>query len=300
MNKFTWIIGIGMALSACHNSDNDYEASGVFEATETLVSAQGSGELLRFDVEEGMELQAGVAIGYIDTIQLHLQKQQVRGNLQAAAARRYDVERQIASLRQQIATQRKEQQRFANLLKDNAANQKQLDDIEAQIALLEKQLSAQKETLHKTNLAAGGDILSLEAQLALLDDKIRKCIIASPVGGTVLAKYAERGELASQGKPLFKVADLTQMDLRAYITADQLTRLKIGQTVRVFADEGESGRREYPGKITWISDKAEFTPKTIQTRDERANLVYAVKITVRNDGYIKRGMYGEIKLESEE
>ncbi len=300
MNKFTWIIGIGMALSACHNSDNDYEASGVFEATETLVSAQGSGELLRFDVEEGMELQAGVAIGYIDTIQLHLQKQQVRGNLQAAAARRYDVERQIASLRQQIATQRKEQQRFANLLKDNAANQKQLDDIEAQIAFLEKQLSAQKETLHKTNLAAGGDILSLEAQLALLDDKIRKCIIASPVGGTVLAKYAERGELASQGKPLFKVADLTQMDLRAYITADQLTRLKIGQTVRVFADEGESGRREYPGKITWISDKAEFTPKTIQTRDERANLVYAVKITVRNDGYIKRGMYGEIKLESEE
>ena len=300
MNKFTWIIGIGMVLSACHNSDNDYEASGVFEATETLVSAQGSGELLRFDVEEGMELQAGVAIGYIDTIQLHLQKQQVRGNLQAAAARRYDVERQIASLRQQIATQRKEQQRFANLLKDNAANQKQLDDIEAQIAFLEKQLSAQKETLHKTNLAAGGDILSLEAQLALLDDKIRKCIIASPVRGTVLAKYAERGELASQGKPLFKVADLTQMDLRAYITADQLTRLKIGQTVRVFADEGESGRREYPGKITWISDKAEFTPKTIQTRDERANLVYAVKITVRNDGYIKRGMYGEIKLESEE
>ena len=299
MNKFTWIIGIGMALSACHNSDNDYEASGVFEATETLVSAQGSGELLRFDVEEGMELQAGVAIGYIDTIQLHLQKQQVRGNLQAAAARRYDVERQIASLRQQIATQRKEQQRFANLLKDNAANQKQLDDIEAQIAFLEKQLSAQKETLHKTNLAAGGDILGLEAQLALLDDKIRKCIIASPVGGTVLAKYAERGELASQGKPLFKVADLTQMDLRAYITADQLTRLKIGQTVRVFADEGESGRREYPGKITWISDKAEFTPKTIQTRDERANLVYAVKVAVKNDGYIKRGMYGEIKIDEE-
>lgn len=297
MKRLTWIIGISIALASCNHSANDYDASGVFEATETVVSAQGTGELTDFDIEEGMELKTGIPVGCIDTIQLHLQKRQLLGNLQSAAARRYDVERQIASIRQQIATQRKEQQRFSNLVKDNAANQKQLDDINAQIALLEKQLSAQEETLHNTNLAAGGDILSLQAQLALLDDKIRRCIITSPVDGTVLAKYAERGELASQGKPLFKVADVERMYLRVYITADLLTRMKIGQPVRVFADEGQEDRREYPGKVTWISDKAEFTPKTIQTRDERANLVYAVKVAVRNDGYIKRGMYGEIKLD---
>lgn len=297
MRHLVWIIGTGLLLASCNGSDKEYDASGVFEATETVVSAQGAGELLRFDIEEGMELKAGAELGCIDTIQLHLQKQQLSGSLKSAASRRYDVERQIASIRQQIATQRREQQRFAALVRDNAANWKQLDDIEAQIALLEKQLAAKQETLANTNSGAEGDIQSIEAQIKLLDDRIRKCVITSPVDGTVLAKYAERGELASQGKPLFKVAEISRMYLRVYVTADLLTRLKIGQTVRVFADEGESGRREYAGKVTWISDKAEFTPKTIQTRDERANLVYAVKVAVKNDGLIKCGMYGEIKTD---
>lgn len=298
MRRFILFIGLSLSLASCGDSDNEYDASGVFEATETIVSAQGTGELLRFDIEEGMELKADSPVGCIDTIQLHLQKLQLAGNLQSAASRRYNVEQQVASIRQQIATQRKEQQRFANLVKDNAANQKQLDDIEAQIALLEKQLSARQETLNNTNSGANGDIQSLQAQIALLNDKIQKCIISSPISGTVLTKYAERGELASPGKALFKVADMRRINLRAYVTADQLTRLKIGQAVRVFADEGHKGRKEYPGTLTWISDKAEFTPKTIQTRDERANLVYAIKIAVENDGYIKRGMYGEIKIDN--
>lgn len=298
MRRFILFIGLSLSLASCGDSDNEYDASGVFEATETIVSAQGTGELLRFDIEEGMELKADSPVGCIDTIQLHLQKLQLAGNLQSAASRRYNVEQQVASIRQQIATQRKEQQRFANLVKDNAANQKQLDDIEAQIALLEKQLSARQETLNNTNSGANGDIQSLQAQIALLNDKIQKCIISSPISGTVLTKYAERGELASPGKALFKVADMRRINLRAYVTADQLTRLKIGQAVRVFADEGRKGRKEYPGTLTWISDKAEFTPKTIQTRDERANLVYAIKIAMENDGYIKRGMYGEIKIDN--
>ncbi|MGI6219127.1 MAG: HlyD family secretion protein [Bacteroidaceae bacterium] len=298
MRRFILFIGLSLSLASCGDSDNEYDASGVFEATETIVSAQGTGELLRFDIEEGMELKADSPVGCIDTIQLHLQKLQLAGNLQSAASRRYNVEQQVASIRQQIATQRKEQQRFANLVKDNAANRKQLDDIEAQIALLEKQLSARQETLNNTNSGANGDIQSLQAQIALLNDKIQKCIISSPISGTVLTKYAERGELASPGKALFKVADMRRINLRAYVTADQLTRLKIGQAVRVFADEGRKGRKEYPGTLTWISDKAEFTPKTIQTRDERANLVYAIKIAVENDGYIKRGMYGEIKIDN--
>lgn len=171
-----------------------------------------------------------------------------------------------------------------------------MDDINEQIKLLEKQLSAKEETLIKGNESVYGDIKSLTAQIELIKDQIKKSIICSPINGTVLTKYMEKGELAVQGKALFKVADMENIYLRAYITADQLTTLKIGQEVKVYADQGKSDRKEYKGTVTWISDKAEFTPKTIQTRDERANLVYAVKVMVRNDGYIKRGMYGELKI----
>ncbi len=290
------MIGVGTLLGACTGSGKDYDASGVFEATEVIVSAQGTGELLQFDVEEGQVLQAGVQVGLVDTMQLYWQKRQLMGNLQAAESRHYDVSRQIASLKQQLATQERERARYERLVEANAANKKQLDDIEAQIALLEKQLAAQEETLVNGNLGVAGDARGLEAHIALIDDEIEKCVITSPIDGTVLSKYAERGELAATGRALFKVADMEHIYLRAYITAGQLTTLQIGQTVRVFADEGTSGRREYAGTVSWIADKAEFTPKTIQTRDERANLVYAVKVTVLNDGYIKRGMYGEMKI----
>lgn len=299
MKNSLFILGMFGVLSACGNGGKQYDASGVFEATEVIVSAQGAGEIMQFEIQEGTELTAGKTVGYIDTIQLHLQKRQLLANVQSAKSRRYDVARQIASVKQQIATQKKERNRYRNLIKANAANQKQLDDINEQILLLEKQLAAKEETLINGNNGVEGDIQGLEASIALINDQIRKCVIASPINGTVLAKYAERGELASKGRALFKVADMEHIDLRVYITADQLTSMKIGQQVKVYADQGETDRKEYQGKVSWISDKAEFTPKTIQTRDERANLVYAVKIALTNDGYIKRGMYGEIKIGKE-
>lgn len=297
-NKFSMI---GMAaflmLSSCGNGHDIYDASGVFEATEVTVSAKSMGEILLFDVEEGQTLEAGKQVGYIDTLQLHLKKNQLLASMKSVGGRYYNVSKQIASIRQQITTQKNEQKRFENLIKSNAANQKQLDDINAQIVLLEKQLLAQTETLENNNRSVSGESLSLGAQVAQIDDQIQKSIITSPINGTVLSKYAEQGELATQGRSLFKVADIEKMKLRVYITADQLTFLKIGQAVKVYSDQGVLDRKEYSGTVTWISDKAEFTPKTIQTRDERANLVYAVKVAVKNDGYIKKGMYGEIKID---
>ena len=297
MKSAVYLLGLAVLLFSCHNEDGEYDATGVFETTEVIVSAQGTGEIMRFDIDEGKTVDAEVELGYIDTVQLSLKKQELLANLEATDSRRYNVARQIASLREEIATQKREQQRYQNLVQAKAANQKQLDDINARLATLEKQLAAQTETLENGNRTVSGQVRMLEAQLAQVEDQIGKCRISSPINGTILSKYAEAGELASQGRALFKVGDIVNMYLRAYITADQLTELKIGQSVRVFADEGESGRREYAGTVSWISDKAEFTPKTIQTRDERANLVYAVKIQIQNDGFVKRGMYGEIKID---
>ena len=289
-------IGMMVSLVACEGGSGDYDASGVFETTEVTVSARGTGEIMRFDIEEGYQVEVGQAVGYIDTIQLHLKKEELLGNLMSTDSRRYNVSRQIASLRQEIATQKRERLRYENLVREKAANQKQLDDINSGLAVLEKRLAAQVETLENSNRSVSGEVLMLEARIAQIEDQIAKCVITSPVRGTVLSKYAEQGELAAQGRSLFKVGDLSDMYLRVYITAPQLTTLKVGQQVKVYADEGEDGRREYMGTVSWISDKAEFTPKTIQTRDERANLVYAVKVAVKNDGYIKKGMYGEMKL----
>ena len=297
MKSAVYLLGLAVLFFACHGEDGEYDATGVFETTEVIVSAQGTGEIMRFDIDEGKTVDAEVELGYIDTVQLSLKKQELLANLEATDSRRYDVARQIASLREEIATQKREQQRYQNLVQAKAANQKQLDDINARLATLEKQLAAQTETLENGNRTVSGQVRMLEAQLAQVEDQIGKCRISSPINGTILSKYAEAGELASQGRALFKVGDIVNMYLRAYITADQLTELKIGQSVRVFADEGECGRREYAGTVSWISDKAEFTPKTIQTRDERANLVYAVKIQIQNDGFVKRGMYGEIKID---
>jgi len=294
-NKFL-ILGIAFILSACGNGNNNYDASGIFEATEIIVSSQAMGQLLEFTIAEGQNVAAGKQVGYVDTTQLYLKKVQLSAAIKSLESRHYNVSKQIASLEQQIATQKKEQQRFENLVMLNAATQKQLDDINAQIAILEKQLSAQTETLENNNRSLANERAGLQAQIAQIEDQIHKSIISSPIDGTVLSKYAEEGELATQGRVLFKVADITNMNLRVYITADLLTSIKIGDEVKVFADQGKSDRKEYLGKISWISDKAEFTPKTIQTRDERANLVYAVKIAVTNDGYIKKGMYGEITI----
>ncbi|MBM6864428.1 HlyD family efflux transporter periplasmic adaptor subunit [Bacteroides caecigallinarum] len=296
MRYIHFILGVAALLSACSGNDNKFDASGVFEVTEVMVSARVAGEIMDLDVEEGTDVVADKPIGYIDTVQLYLQKLQLEANVKAAESRICDVEKQTAALLQQIDTQKKEQTRTENLVKANAGNRKHLDDITAAINLLRKQLDAQEETLVNNNANARAQAEAFRAQIALTDDMIRKSIISSPIDGTVMVKYVEKGELAVQGRTLFKVANINDMYLKAYITSGQISGLKIDQEVKVYADSGDSDRREYRGVITWISDKAEFTPKTIQTRDERANLVYAVKIRVQNDGFIKRGMYGEVSF----
>lgn len=282
--------------ASCVEGNKAYDASGVFESTEVTVSAEGNGKILSLDIQEGDRLEAGQIVGCIDTVQLHLSEVQLEASRRAVGSGRLDISRQIAALESQIGKQRQELDRFTKLEKAGASNRKQVEDIQAQIETLERQLAAQEESLNSSNRNVSGQADALEAQIEQIRDRIRKCVITSPVAGTVLAKYSEAGEFAALGRALFKVADIDNIRLRAYITAEQLTALKLGQQVRVFADQGSSGRKEYAGTLIWISDKAEFTPKTIQTRDERANLVYAVKIAVENDGLIKLGMYGDIKF----
>ena len=282
--------------ASCVEGNKAYDASGVFESTEVTVSAEGNGKILSLDLQEGDRLEAGQIVGCIDTVQLHLSEIQLEASRRAVGSGRLDISRQIAALESQIGKQRQELDRFTKLEKAGASNRKQVEDIQAQIETLERQLAAQEESLNSSNRNVSGQADALEAQIEQIRDRIRKCVITSPVAGTVLAKYSEAGEFAALGRALFKVADIDNIRLRAYITADQLTTLKLGQQVRVFADQGSSGRKEYAGTLIWISDKAEFTPKTIQTRDDRANLVYAVKIAVENDGLIKLGMYGDIKF----
>lgn len=294
--SFAAFILLTIAFSSCKNKDGNYDAAGTFEATEVTVSAEGSGRLLTFDVEEGKVLQANQQVGAIDSMQLYLRKQQLLASEKSIQVRRPDVQKQIAALEQQIATSKTEKKRIENLLKGNAATQKQLDDINSQILVFEKQLDAQKTTLITTNQGLTEDTQGLRIQIKQIEDQLNKCRIYSPITGTVLVKYAEKGELTMQGKALFKIADTDNMILRAYITSDQLSKLKIGQKVKVSSDFGADKMKDYSGIVAWVSSKAEFTPKTIETRDERANLVYAVKINVKNDGTLKIGMYGNVEL----
>ena len=283
-------------LTACGDKDAEYDASGVFETTEVIVSAKGTGEIVSLNIEEGQTVKADELLGELDMTQLTLKRQQLDAGKDAAASRRLDTGRQVASLRQQIANLQSEQARFKALLKDGAATQKQVDDIGYQIAILQKQLAATNEQVSTANQSIDGQSAGFDAQISQVDDMMRQARITSPISGIILSKYAERGEYAVPGRALFKVGDVSDMKLRAYVTAEQLTGLKIGQKVTVYADQGTKGRKAYEGTVSWISSEAEFTPKTIQTRDERSNLVYAIKIAVKNDGLIKRGMYGDVKL----
>lgn len=288
--------GFSLALAACGDKEVEYDASGIFETTEIIVSAQTAGELTALTAEEGRTVEAGERLGCVDTVQLALKKRQLSASLTATDSKRLDRKRQVAALRQQIDNLQREKARFSELLKADAATEKQVDELDYQIAILQRQLEATEEQINSSNSSLDGQSSGIEAQLAQVEDQIRKSVAASPIKGTILAKYAEPGEYVVPGKPLFKVADISRMKLRAYLTADQLTTLKIGQKVTVYADQGKTDRKAYEGTIVWIADEAEFTPKTIQTREERANLVYAVKIAVSNDGLIKRGMYGDVKF----
>ena len=297
LNSYTLIATALLSLAACNRGDGDFDATGTFEATEILVSSEANGKIMELNIEEGDRLDAGALVGYVDSTQLYLKKMQLSAGLRSVDIRKPDIRKQIAALEQQIATARTEQQRMENLVKAKAGNQKQGDDIVNNIKYLQKQLDAQYSTLNKTTGGADAEAEGILYQIMQLDDQLQKSRIVNPQAGTVLVKYAEPGEVTAAGKPLYKIADTDLLYLRAYITSDQLSTLKQGQTVRVFADYGENDRREYPGTITWISDKSEFTPKGIQTKDERANLVYAIKIAVKNDGYLKIGQYGETVFE---
>jgi HlyD family secretion protein len=292
----TVILLSGIFFSSCGNSNNKSDASGTFEATEVIVSSEATGRILSLQVEEGDLFAAGQNVGYIDSVQLYLHKKQLLANIKAIESRRPEISKQIAAIEQQIATQKTERQRFERLVTANAANQKQVDDINAQIAVLNKQLTAEESTLSTSDKGLVEDAAALRLQVEQLDDQLAKCKIINPIKGTVLVKYVEANEVTADGKALYKIADTEKMLLRAYITSGQLTQIKLGQTVKVYADYGDKDSKEYSGKIQWISDKAEFTPKTIQTKDERANLVYAIKVAVKNDGLIKIGMYGEVKF----
>jgi HlyD family secretion protein len=290
------IAGLSIVLFACNGNKNNFDASGTFEAEETIISAEATGVIRKFDLEEGQVLTAGQTIGYIDSTQLFLKKKQLESQIYALLSKKPNIAIQLSALQTQLKTAETESARIEKLVAGDAATQKQLDDVNAQIEVLKKQIAAQQSALNISSEGISNDAEPLQVQVQQLEDQLAKCRLISPQNGTILSKIAKANELTTTGKPLYKIADLQNITLRAFVTSAQLTQLKIGEKIKVFADFGKKETREYEGIISWISDKSEFTPKTIQTQDERANLVYAIKITVKNDGYLKIGMYGQVKF----
>ena len=313
-----------LSLGACKNSDQTFDASGVFEADEVVISSESIGKILSLEVEEGTTLKAGQSVGSVDCTNLSLQKAQVQASMEALNQKTNDASPQIQILKEQLMTQQRqivaqceqlrllerEHKRLDNLVKAEAVPSKQLDDVDGQISVLKKQIEtsegqvavvqqqikSQQQQVSIQNRGVLSEQKPLEERIAQFDDQLQRCTITNPIDGTVLVKYATTNEMTAAGKALYKIADLSSMTLRAYITGDQLGKIKLNQPVKVFVDNGKDSYKEVSGVVTWISNKAEFTPKTIQTKDERANLVYATKIKVKNDGFLKIGMYGEVKL----
>jgi len=296
MKQSVLFFSLFFLLAACTSTHKNYDASGLFEATEVIVSAEINGKILSLNITEGQSVDPFQLLGIIDTTQLYWQKVQLQQSKKQVSARKQDVSTQLASLEEQLAYQQLEKNRVERLIAAKAGNTKQLDDINAQIAIIHKQIVAMKENLEKNNQGVIDNSGLVDAQIAAINDHLSKAYIKSPISGTIIVKYAESGEVTTLGRPLFKVADIENLYLRAYISSAQLTQIQLNQPVKVYSDFGEKERREYDGIITWISPEAEFTPKTIQTKDERANLVYAIKILVKNDGFLKIGMYGDIKI----
>ena len=294
--SFTSLI-VGMSLiAACGDKAKDYDATGTFEATETTIYAEQSGALLNFSVSEGDSIAPGQEIGVVDTTQIWLKIRQLGATKEVYRSQKPDMEKQIAATRQQLAKAQAEQRRYQELVADGAAPSKMLDDAKSQVQVLRRQLDAQISSLNTSSRSLDKQIAATDVQVSQLYDQLRKCHVVAPAGGTVLEKYVESGEFVTTGKPLLKVADIQRMYIRAYVTSAQLKSIRVGQPVKVFADYGDQQKKEYAGTVSWISSRSEFTPKTILTDDERADLVYAVKIAIRNDGYAKIGMYGEVKF----
>ena len=298
MKKIIAMAGVALVLNACGRKERQYDATGVFEATETTVYAEQTGALLTFNVEEGDTVGRNREGGLIDTTQLWLKMKQAEAMKSVYQSQKPEQEKQIAVTRQQLAKAKQDQQRYKELVADGAAPGKMLDDANSQVEVLQRQLDAQLSSLRVNTNALDKQMDATDVQAEQLRDQIRKCHILVPAKGTVIEKYVERGEFVSAGKPLFKMADTENMFIRAYVTSAQLENIKTGQKATVFADYGNGGKKEYEGRVTWISSRSEFTPKTILTDDERADLVYAVKVAIKGDGYVKIGMYGEVLFAS--
>ena len=298
MKKIIAMAGVALVLNACGRKERQYDATGVFEATETTVYAEQTGALLTFNVEEGDTVGRNREVGLIDTTQLWLKMKQAEAMKSVYQSQKPEQEKQIAVTRQQLAKAKQDQQRYKELVADGAAPAKMLDDANSQVEVLQRQLDAQLSSLRVNTNALDKQMAATDVQAEQLRDQIRKCHILVPAKGTVIEKYVELGEFVSAGKPLFKMADTENMFIRAYVTSAQLENIKTGQKATVFADYGNGGKKEYEGRVTWISSRSEFTPKTILTDDERADLVYAVKVAIKGDGYVKMGMYGEVRFAS--
>ena len=327
MKKTIFLALTTLIIAACGKQEKDYDATGTFEATEVTISAESSGQLISLNINEGDILNSGVTVGQIDSQQLVLKRQQLATNTQqlnathsqldankrqlaanklAMARKQLDLKKQVATIQQQIANQLHEKQRFSELLRDGAVPRKQVDDIDYQIEVLRKQLvateeqnkgtAAQIEGISSQQAGVTAQQAGVRSQQAQIDNQIAHTFVRVPLTGTVLEKYVEQGEFVSVGKPLFKIANTKNMYIRAYITSKQLKNVRIGQHVTVLADYGKGEKKKYSGVVTWISSQSEFTPKTIVTDDERADLVYPIKVKFLNDGYAKIGMYGEIKF----
>lgn len=285
-----------MILTSCSGNNNKYDAPGTFESEEIIVSSEANGKLLQLDIEEGAYLKSNQVVGLVDTIQLYLKKKQLEASINTLTNKVPDIKTQLATIQEQIQTAEREKKRIEALVKEGAATTKQFDDINSQVDLLKKQYLATESSLTITKQGLLSEINPLKIQIQQIKDQINKSIIRNPVDGVVLTRYSKQNEITASGKAIYKIADLSVMTLRAYVSGDQLPQIKLGQTVKVFVDKGEGEQKERSGEIYWVSSKAEFTPKTIQTKDERSNLVYAIKIKVKNDGYIKIGMYGDVKF----
>ncbi|MBU3742003.1 MAG: HlyD family efflux transporter periplasmic adaptor subunit [Candidatus Kapabacteria bacterium] len=293
-------IAAAVALGACSGNADAPDASGVFEAVETTISAETAGRIEWFDVREGQEVDSNQLLAVIDTVQLALRKRQLEAQIGAVLRRRPDVATQIAAVQEQLRAAQRERDRVQRLRAADAATPKQLDDATSAVDVLQRQLDALRASLGLTVQSLEGDAQPLSVQIEQIDDQLRRSRITAPMQGTVLATYAERYEVTAPGRPMLLMANMTTMTLRAYVSGGQYPSLRIGQRVTVLVDRDEESQTPYTGTIQWISSKAEFTPKTIQTKDERANLVYAVKIAVPNDGRLKIGMYGDVRFAAQD
>lgn len=285
-----------LALGSCSDHSRDFDACGQVEATEVLVSAEANGRIVSLQLTEGDRLTAGQMVGVIDSVQTYLQKKELVRKKSNAQTKLVDINRQLASQQAQLKKLQSDHQRYQALEAKDAATKKQVDDLVAQIAVAKREIAAKRQTYERNNAGIQEEIALYDVQIAEKDDQLAKCRIVAPIDGTVLTKFAEAGELVTSGKSLFKLADMSQVYVRAYLTTAQLAEVKLGDTMHVTIEDGTDTPRQYDGRLIWIADEAEFTPKNIQTKDERADLVYAVKVSLENDGYLKLGMYAYVRF----